>query len=196
MRTLPALSVLGTAAVIFAACDGGSGESTCRIQGQLSGAISWQSDSQDPACVIPFSGSTGVEMDFRPLLASIQQLVVELPGAKMRVPRIAKHSAAPAAGPAAPPRLIPTIRAVPSDRAPASSNRVRNPRRHCLAGNEGPAAPFWKADARGARAFRAPSSRRARACLFAVEVRAHAPTACAPAPRHGAQAGGRGRAAQ
>lgn len=67
---------------MFAACDGGSGESTCRIQVQLAGAISWQSDSQDPACVIPFSGSTGVEMDFRPLLASIQQLVVELPGAK------------------------------------------------------------------------------------------------------------------
>lgn len=85
MRTLFGLVVLSSACALLGACGGdSSGDQTCAFQGALSGAVTWQSDSAAPACVIPFSSSSsgGVEMDFRPLQAPISQLVVNVSSVK------------------------------------------------------------------------------------------------------------------
>lgn len=64
------------------ACGDETRSATCQIQAELSGAVSWQSGASDPACVIPFSTSTGVQMDYRPLAMPVQQLLVDVPGLK------------------------------------------------------------------------------------------------------------------
>lgn len=84
MRSPTGLASLGTvfALMTSTACGGGTSSSTCQLRGEVSGAVSWQSGASDPACLVPFSGSTGVEMDFLPLQAAIQRFVVEVPTLK------------------------------------------------------------------------------------------------------------------
>ncbi len=83
MRTLLGLVVLGSASLLLGACGGDSGDSTCQLRGEVSGAVSWKSSAQDPACLIPFAFSSGgLEMDYRPLQESISQFDVEVPGIK------------------------------------------------------------------------------------------------------------------
>ena len=84
MRTPLGLVVLSGACALLGACGGeSSGQETCALQGTLSGAVTWQSDSA-PACVSVFSSSSsgGVEMDFRPLQAPVSQLTVKVSSVK------------------------------------------------------------------------------------------------------------------
>src|SRR5216110_2808691 len=64
---------------MLAGCSGGgSSDSTCTLDSSGGdGSASWSFDG-DPACVIPFGGTVGIDMFFAPLSGEPKHVIVEV----------------------------------------------------------------------------------------------------------------------
>jgi hypothetical protein len=70
--------VLCISALTAGCSGGGSSDSTCSLDSSGGdGVTSWAFDG-DPACVIPFGGSVGIDMFFAPLSGEPKHVIVEI----------------------------------------------------------------------------------------------------------------------
>lgn len=63
-------------------CGKGESPNACAINVQVSGAVTWSYGSENPACLIPFSGSTGILMYFKPVSGDVSTFIVDVQDVK------------------------------------------------------------------------------------------------------------------
>jgi hypothetical protein len=69
-------------ALSLAACgSGGASSESCSLTAQVSGGVAW-SFADNPACLIPFGGGSGIDMQFRPIDGEVQVFEVDVSDVK------------------------------------------------------------------------------------------------------------------